>query len=400
MPHVPAALRSRYPHLRFRRHWEIGPDVHYQLGQCDAIIRAIRETPLSPERRKDLLAVALIKGAQATTAIEGNTLTDAEVQRVAAGESLPPSKEYQQREVRNVIDAMNGILADVVGETPSISPPLILQFHRRIGADLGEHLDAVPGQFRTDERTVGPYRCPRGADVPELVGLLCEWLREEFSPSGTPPTFAEVVTQAIVTHVYVEWVHPFGDGNGRTGRLIEFYLLLRAGNPDIASHILSNFYNLTRPEYYRQLHQAFTSRDLGAFIAYAVEGYRDGLLETLRTIQEIQFKIAWRTLIHDRFAGQRYRKKRVFRRRRELMLNFPLDRAVTLDRLPMLTIGLARDYSMLTETTLLRDVKILIELELVVPNARTGGYRAAYRPAAPPDAGAASVEDVDPWQAR
>lgn len=68
MPHVRTALRNRYPHLRFRRHWEIGPDVHYQLGQCDAIIRAIRETPLSPERRKDLLTVALIKGAQATTA--------------------------------------------------------------------------------------------------------------------------------------------------------------------------------------------------------------------------------------------------------------------------------------------------------------------------------------------
>lgn len=58
------------------------------------------------------------------------------------------------------------------------------------------------------------------------------------------------------------------------------------------------------------------------------------------------------------------------------MLNFPLDSPVTLDRLPMLTIGLARDYSMLTETTLLRDVKVLIAMELVVQDPQTGGYRA------------------------
>lgn len=182
--------------------------------------------------------------------------------------------------------------------------------------------------------------------------------------------------QAIVTHVYVEWIHPFGDGNGRTGRLLEFYLLLRAGNPDIASHILSNFYNETRSEYYRQIHQANRKRDLSDFIAYAIQGYRDGLLETLQAIQNIQFTIAWRTLVHDRFSTQRYRKRRVFKRRRELMLHFPLHEAVPLDDLPMQTINLARQYATLTSTTLLRDVKYLIDMDLVVPDEPTGGYRA------------------------
>jgi len=41
-------------------------------------------------------------------------------------------------------------------------------------------------------------------------------------------------------------IHPFGDSNGRTARLIEFYILLRAGLPDMVSHILSNHYNDTR----------------------------------------------------------------------------------------------------------------------------------------------------------
>ena len=333
---------------------------------------------MSADRYRELGRAALIKGAQATTAIEGNTLTDDEVRQVAEGESLPPSKRYQEREVRNVIDAMNGILNDVVehGATPSISTALMLDFHRRIGSELGEHFDAIPGRFRTDERVVGPYKCPRAADVCTLTDLLCDWLRRDFAPEKGSQSFTDAVIQAIVTHVYVEWIHPFGDGNGRTGRLLEFYLLLCAGNPDIASHILSNFYNETRPEYYRQLHQANKNRDLSDFIAYAVEGYRDGLLEALRAIQQIQFKIAWRTLVHDRFAKQQYRKKRVFKRRRELMLQFPLDEAVPLDRLPMQTMALARQYSMLTDTTLLRDVRVLIDMGLVVRDPPTGGYRA------------------------
>ena len=378
MLNVPAAFRKRYPHLQFGRRWQLGPDVHYQLGQCNTIIRAIRETPLSPDRRQELGRVSLIKGAQATTAIEGNTLTDDEVRQVAAGESLPPSKEYQEREVRNVIGAMNGILEDVIGRgsAPSVSPALMLGFHQRIGSALGEHFDAIPGRFRTDERFVGPYKCPRAADVRPLVNLLCEWLQEEFGSEAGPPSFTDAVIQAIVAHVYVEWIHPFGDGNGRTGRLLEFYLLLRAGNPDIASHILSNFYNETRSEYYRQIHRANRNRDLSDFIAYAVQGYRDGLLETLQAIQKIQFGIAWRTLVHDRFATQRYRKRRVFKRRRELMLHFPLHEPVPLDDLPMQTIDLARQYSALTGTTLLRDVKFLIEMDLVVPDEPTGGYRA------------------------
>ena len=378
MPTVSHVLVRRYPHIRFCRHWKITPEVHYQLGQCQAIISAIRDTPLLPKQHERLLSVSMIKGAQATTAIEGNTLTDAEVERVADGESLAPSKQYQQIEVRNILDAMNLILKEVIKEekTGLVSRELILSFHKHVGRELGEHFDAIPGELRTDERFVGPYKCPRAQDVPRLVGLLCEWLQEEFKFTRGQ-TFETAVIQAIVTHVYVEWIHPFGDGNGRTGRLLEFYILLRAGNPDIASHILSNFYNLTRPEYYRQLDKAHKDRDLGSFITYAVQGYRDGLQESLKTIQQSQFEMAWRMLIYDRFAEVKYTKKNVFKRRRALMLSLPLDRPVMLSELPVLTTQLARYYSSLTDRTLGRDVRSLVEMGLVLRHQSVSGvYRA------------------------
>ncbi len=358
---------SGYPHLAFHRHWEISPKARYELGQCHAIIMAICEMPLRPERHESLLRVSLIKGAQATTAIEGNTLSTDEIERVAAGDSLPPSKEYQEIEVRNVLEAMNALLDEVATEQRAqrITPELILRLHKMIGKNLGPHFDAVPGRFRTDHRIVGSYRCPDHEVVPELVSQLCDWLATEFLFSQGDQPFADAVVQAIVTHIYVEWIHPFGDGNGRTGRLLEFYILLRAGTPDIASHILANLYNETRPEYYRHLENAARTQDLTSFMDYAVQGFRDGLVETLEAIQSGQFETAWRSFIHDRFAETKYTKKNVFKRRRELMLSLPAGRALTLDEVALLTPGVTRTYAQLSERTLIRDLKALEQMGLV-----------------------------------
>lgn len=369
-------MHGSYSHLRFARHWKVSPKAQYELGQCDAIVAAICEMPLRPEHHAQLLQVSLIKGAQATTAIEGNTLSEDEIQRVVEGQSLPPSKEYQEIEVRNILNAMNSLLTLVAinNQENLLTPELILRFHSMIGQGLGEHFDAIPGRFRKDHRVVGPYRCPDPRDVPELVETLCRWLRTEFRYARGDQPFADAVIQAIVTHVYIEWIHPFGDGNGRTGRLLEFYILFRAGNPDIASHTLSNFYNLTRPEYYRQLQNAHDTRDLTEFIEYAVEGLRDGLMETLKVIQSSQFATAWRSYIHDRFAARKYTKKTVFKRRRDLMLYFPIEGWFTLEQVSLLNPEIAKTYGQLSERTLKRDLDVLVEMELV--RERDGHYAA------------------------
>jgi Fic family protein len=113
---------------------------------------------------------------------------------------------------------------------------LIKTFHYNIGKNLGEHLRAAPGQFRNAGHNVvvGSYKPPLGKDVIPLVIRLCDWLKGTFHYEDGKQNFIEQVIQAVVCHVYIAWIHPFGDGNGRTARLIEFYLLLRAGLPDIA----------------------------------------------------------------------------------------------------------------------------------------------------------------------
>jgi len=360
-------MKRHYDHLLFNKQWELTSKTLLLLGQCEAYIEAIKNTPILPHHYKALMNVALLKGAQATTAIEGNTLTEEEIQKIMDGQKLPPSKEYQQIEIKNILAALNGLLSEIVDDKIDhlVTIGLLKRFHKLVGKDLGEHFAAIPGQLRNSDVIVGRYRCPDYRDVEELLNIMCEWLKREFSYGEREQSFSEIIIQAIVTHVYIEWIHPFGDGNGRTGRLIEFYLLLRGGNPDISSHILSNHYNQTRPEYYRQLEKSTDAKDLTAFIEYALLGFRDGLRQTLEVIQKSQFENTWQKLIYDKFDEVRqHMKSDKFKRLRTMALEAKTVKTFDAKGATEMSVHIAKLYAGIPVKTVQRDLEKLVELEL------------------------------------
>ena len=155
--------------------------------------------------------------------------------------TIPPSRKYLEQEVKNVLDALNTILADVVERNAiaSVTPEMIKAFNKQVGHDLGDAFESVPGQFREHEVVVGAYRPPDHRDVTPLVEKMCEWLRREFGFSeDAAPDFYTGVIEAIVAHVYLVWIHPFGDGNGRSARLSEAGYGL-CGSLRIAAAVLS-----------------------------------------------------------------------------------------------------------------------------------------------------------------
>lgn len=359
-------LLDDFPHINFKKSWEISEKGQYIFGQCNSIISAISYAPIQPEYRQSLLYLSLIKGAQATTAIEGNALSIEEIKKIEAGQSVEPSKKYQEQEVKNILDAFNEILKTVIYKNKDslINPDLIKHFHYMVGKDLGEMFDAIPGRFRSDSRFVGPYKAPDHIYVPDLIDNLCHWLQSEFHyVSGQ--SFIDSIIQAIVSHVYIEWIHPFADGNGRTGRLIEFYLLMRSGLPDIASHILSNHYNETRSKYYYELNMASKTRSLTSFIDYAIEGFLDGLNNTLNIIQENQLNVFWQKLIYDIFSEKKYGSSIVFKRRRKFMLNVPLLVPFSINDIIKSNVEIALLYNNLSQKTIDRDLKEFENLGLL-----------------------------------
>ena len=141
-------MHNNYSHISFQKRWNINNDIAYWLGECHSIILAISNTPISPASRRKLLSVSLVKGAQATTAIEGNTLNFEEIEKIKKGEHLPSSKEYLEIEVKNILDAFNVILKDTMTDAPKklITSKLIKDFHLMVGKQL-KKLPPKPAQI-------------------------------------------------------------------------------------------------------------------------------------------------------------------------------------------------------------------------------------------------------------
>ena len=359
-----------FKHLKFIQHWEVSGDTYYKLGQSKALIASLREVPLSATLKSELKQVSLIKGAQASTAIEGNTLSEEEVRNVLEGQNIPESKAYQEKEVDNILRAMHQIIDDVAIQSnpPILTAELFQGYHHRVGEGLTAPFGATPGKFAQSQRVVGNYRCPppgRGKEQVEgLVKRLCEWSEKEFGFTTGKQTFRDGFFQAVISHVYFEWIHPFDDGNGRTGRLLEFYLLLRAGVPDICAHVLSNHYNKTRPEYYAHLQRCQETGELTDFIGYAITGFLDGLNEVWESISVELLERAWRSHVYDKFAEIKL-SRAVLKRRRSLVLYLPLFKSHTFDTITLAALEIAQHYRGVEAHTIKRDIDYLVKEELL-----------------------------------
>ena len=350
------------------------------LGRAVADCEHIADTPLDPSVAAEIHQLYLAKGALATTAIEGNTLSEAEARAAIAGTlELPPSRAHLKRELENIVGACNKLVAQlrVAGRLP-LTVAALTEMNASVLDGLEVEAHVQPGKVRTGNATVGRYRCPEARDARFLLERLCSTLTDMSTPDIDPTAFA--ILKAIFAHLYLVWIHPFGDGNGRTGRLLELAILLEAGLPQPVCHLLSNHYNQTRPAYYRQLARASQAKDGPyGFIAYALAGFVDGLQEEKRLIREHQWQVAWVHFVHESFRDARGATDR---RRRVLALALSSRKEpVALDEATNLSADVARVYAGLSRRTLMRDVEILRQrgLVLVGPEGLVP-HRARVRP--------------------
>jgi Fic family protein len=349
------------------------PSTWVLLGEAKSKCQHVGRALLSPAAASELLQVYLAKGMLATTAIEGNTLSEHEVRQVLDGTlDLPPSREYLEREIENVLAAYN-LAREELLDNPHLpfTVERLREYNRLILNGLEVEEGVVPGEIREHSVVVGGYRAVPAKDAEYLLERLCDWLNgEELNASKDAPQLAAplAIVKAVVAHLYLAWIHPFGDGNGRTARLLELQILLTAGFPVPTCQLLSNHYNQTRSEYYRQL--AISSRmphGLLSFLAYAVQGFVDQLREQLSVIWKQQFEDRWAQHVHQAF---RDRRSETDIRRLRLVLDLSRsfhasEEPVPKRAIPELTPRLAAAYATKTEKTLSRDLNAIKELGLL-----------------------------------
>lgn len=342
------------------------------LGEAQAMVEQVASAPMRPVACEELHRVYFAKGVAATTAIEGNTLSEEEVLKQLDGRlEVPPSREYLKQEVKNIVEACNAIWADVYADrVPPLSAARIKSFNRQVLEGI-ENLpeEVLPGEVSTYPVTVGGiYSGAPREDCDYLLERLASWLTDMPSawPKWTHPTRTGMaVIKAVLAHLYVAWIHAFGDGNGRTARLMEFQILASAGVPSPVAHLLSNHYNKTRAEYYRQLAQSSKSKQgVDSFLFYAAQGLVDGLKEQIGFIRNEQMYLAWHSYVLDTFR-QMPRSEMATRQRDLLLALTNMPGPVPKKSLTGISNRVAEYYAGRTGKTLTRDVNALLGMNLV-----------------------------------
>jgi len=355
-----------HPWLSFRLALrKASPVLWLLLGEAQSKAQHVAGVPLPQDVQAHFLQLYLARGVLATTAIEGNTLSEEQVIEHLQGKlKLPPSKAYLQQEVANIVEACNDIGPRILeGRSDEISAERIREYNRSVLKGLPLDEEITPGEYRRYSVGVGRYRAAPPEDLDYLVERLCRWLNDEFeAPEGYEVAWG--ILKAILAHLYIAWIHPFGDGNGRTARLVEFEILLSVGVPNIAAHLLSNHYNQTRTEYYRQLDRAHRSGgEPLPFIEYALQGFVDALKEQIETIKAQQLQVHWINFVHEVF---RDKDTEANRRRRRLVIDLSArTEPVPLSELRYVSPRIAEAYADKTEKTIQRDVNQLVKLGLL-----------------------------------
>ena len=269
-------------------HFELHVGVDHRtiiqdLARIHALASVIRGIPIPPSVQSSLDHLNILRAVKGTTGIEGIELSEEEVALIMSAPSGSPvlgsGREREEQEARNA-EALMRYVSGYVESNPMepISERLILKFHDVLTQGIN-YPNNIPGRYRDHPVTVGAYRPPStGEEIRQLMAKFIEWLN-----TGVPRSWDPVV-RAIVAHFYVVSIHPFGDGNGRTSRAVESFLLYKADVNARGFYSLANYFYRNRPEYIEHLNlvQLRGGLDLTPFVAFSLKG----LMEELEAVHE------------------------------------------------------------------------------------------------------------------
>lgn len=283
---------------KFRRE-AVGED----MVRFESLFRALAALPILPNLAATLDNDLIRRSIFGTAAIEGNPLSEREVgellaesraEAAARGPNAPDAispppegaRKRAEREILNLGRAYERYVTprpQSPGQPLLVSEELIREMNRVITAGL-ETEHHAPGQYRNTRVEVGDgahggkYVPPKAlVDIQQLMPAFVDWINSEAVLREGH------LVRAALAHYHLGLIHPFGDGNGRTARLLEAALLIQGGYRYIPV-IMSNHYYRTIDDYYVAFRQAEKSpdHDITPFLAF----FTDMLTASVQDVQE------------------------------------------------------------------------------------------------------------------
>ena len=200
----------------------------------------------------------LVRLAHHSAGIEGNTISLPATVSIILNGTLPISSGATVREfyeIENHKQAFSNML-DHLESNDTLSVSIIKEVH----ADLTDRLQYDKGQFKKNENLIigAEFQTASPSETPFLVQQLVDNLEYRLENAATDEEKLERILDA---HIQFERIHPFSDGNGRTGCVIMNYSLLQEGFPPLIIE------KETKATYIELL----AKQDLDGFMSFAKE---------------------------------------------------------------------------------------------------------------------------------
>ena len=244
-------------------------EANIALAQIKGYLRGLPQSGVS------LMNPIFVKEAVESSEIENINTTLLEVmQRQVAPDA--DSKSSSQLVINYTVASLWGF--NHVGQYGLISRLITGIQHRLIptGAEGYRRLPVVIG----DGRGKIHYTPPNAANIPMLIS---DWEKLVNAKNDVDPL---IVTAAA--HYQFEAIHPFEDGNGRTGRMLINLQLIHAGLLDIPVVHISQYINVNKSRYYRLLREVTSAGKLEDFIRFMLKAFTTQANHSFALLQRIQ----------------------------------------------------------------------------------------------------------------
>ena len=254
--------------------FELTPSIVRYLQTIERVKETVRLTVLPPAVAEVLRYKAHIRSTHYSTAIEGNRLTLKETEMVVQQRQQFPGRERDVQEVERYYQALQQMEKWVEGGQ-AITEERICKLHAILYSDRR----ARPTPYRDGQNVIREaggeivYMPPQAEDVPGFMKHLVAWVNHSKQEMPIPVV-------AGVTHYQFETIHPFFDGNGRTGRMLTTLILYQSGYDLGKFYALEEFYAQDLQSYYAALvthphHNYYFGRheaDITPWLVYFLKG--------------------------------------------------------------------------------------------------------------------------------
>lgn len=224
----------------------------------------------------------ILKDAASSSQIEGTGATM--IHALEAEAKIDVDLPEDVDDIIHYIKALNGGMKLL--EKIPISIRLVKAIHKELMEGARVMHDARPGEFRHDQNWVNGTKPQDAKFVPppphELLRVLGDW--EIFAHADDDDLLP--LTKAALLHGQFETIHPFRDGNGRTGRLITTLYLHESGLLEKPVLFLSSYFKKHQKVYYDRLDR-YHHGEVDEWVRFFLSGVSEIAEEAIETVYRI-----------------------------------------------------------------------------------------------------------------